>query len=228
VHQLATPEAYFDDLMRREPSRPFVTYYDEATGERIELSVKSLGNWVAKTHHLLTTELGLGVGDTARIVLPCHWLSVPVYLGVLSAGLAVTAADAADVAFVAPDGPALPDAYVVAATPSGAPGDYIGAVRPQEDKWPSVHSPGSGADPCLEGLTRADVVARAVDRCSTLGIADGARVLSTRAWSALDDVVDTLLAPLVAGGSVVYVVHTSDPEVVQRRVAQERASVRVH
>jgi uncharacterized protein (TIGR03089 family) len=227
VHQLSTPEAYFDALMRAEPSRPFVTYYDEATGERTELSVKSLGNWVAKTHHFLSTELGLGVGDTARVVLPCHWLSVPVYLGVLTAGLALASDGEADVAFVAPGGPALRDAYVVAPAPSGAPDDYIGAVRPQEDKWPSVHSPASGADPCIDSLSRADVVARASDRAAVLDIAPSARVLSTRPWHSTDDVVDTLLAPLVAGGSVVYVVNCADEAVVDKRMGQERATVRV-
>ena len=50
----------------------------------------SLGNWVAKTHFLLTDELGLGVGDAALIDLPAHWISVPCVLGALTAGLALT------------------------------------------------------------------------------------------------------------------------------------------
>ena len=69
VHQLS-PEALFDRLLAADPGRPFVTYYDEASGERSELSRKSLANWVAKTHFLLVDELGLGVGDTAVIALP--------------------------------------------------------------------------------------------------------------------------------------------------------------
>ena len=63
----SSPEQLFGDLLATAPSQPFVTYYDEATGERSELSVKSLANWVAKTHHLLATELGLGAGDHAQI-----------------------------------------------------------------------------------------------------------------------------------------------------------------
>jgi len=62
---LSTPEALFASLMKSAPAQPFVTYYDEASGERSELSAKSLANWVAKTHFLLTDELGLGVGDSA-------------------------------------------------------------------------------------------------------------------------------------------------------------------
>ena len=76
MHPL-TPEALFDRLLADDPGRPFVTYYDEASGERSELSRKSLANWVAKTHFLLQDELGLGVGDTALIALPPHWISVP-------------------------------------------------------------------------------------------------------------------------------------------------------
>ena len=99
MHQL-TPERQFEQLLVTEPSRPFVTYYDERSGERSELSAKSLANWVVKTHHLLGDELGLGVGDTALIALPAHWISVPILLGCLTAGLQLTADGEADVAFV--------------------------------------------------------------------------------------------------------------------------------
>src|SRR3954470_11895420 len=106
---MTTPEQLFSDVLASAPARPFVTYYDEASGERLELSVRSLGNWVAKTHFLLTDELGLGAGDTALLMLPAHWISVPIVLGCLSAGLALTPTGAsAEVAFV--------DAQHVAAT----------------------------------------------------------------------------------------------------------------
>src|SRR6476659_8386318 len=98
-----TPEQRFADLLTANASLPFVTFYDEASGERSELSVKSLANWVAKTHHLLATELGLGVGDTALVAVPAHWISVPIVLGCLTAGLELTPDGAADVAFVSPD-----------------------------------------------------------------------------------------------------------------------------
>ncbi|MDT4914547.1 MAG: hypothetical protein QOC66_3675, partial [Pseudonocardiales bacterium] len=88
---MTAPERQFAQLLSRDPSSPFVTYYDEATGERTELSAKSLANWVAKTHHLLGDELGLGVGDTALVAVPAHWISVPMLLGCLTAGLALTA-----------------------------------------------------------------------------------------------------------------------------------------
>jgi uncharacterized protein (TIGR03089 family) len=234
MHSLTTPERYFDDLLSRSPSQPFVTYYDEASGERSELSVRSLGNWVAKTHFLLIDELGLGVGSRAYLALPLHWISVPAVLGCLTAGLEIVAEpSAADVAFVGPDAvpDGVPDVYAVApssaavgwgdAVPAGA-SDYVAAVRPQADTWPGVQLSAGPSDRCLAGRTRAEVVEWAGSR----GLPEGARVLTTRHWNSEDDLVDTLLAPLVAGGSVVYV-RNAGPDVVDRRAEQERVTVRL-
>jgi uncharacterized protein (TIGR03089 family) len=236
----STPERLFSDLLASSPSQPFVTYYDEASGERAELSVKSLANWVAKTHHLLSTELGLGLGDHALIALPAHWLSVAPILGCLTAGLEITEdGGEAEVAFVAPHGLALaasaPDIYAIApdsaATgfngnePAGC-NDFVLAVRPQEDKWPSVRLNGSPNDPCLAGRTRGEVVEWAQKRAAALGLATGGRLLTTREWTTVVDLVDAVLAPLAVGGSVV-IVRNADEPTVQRRIEQERATVRI-
>jgi uncharacterized protein (TIGR03089 family) len=241
MHQLSTPEGLFDAALTADPGRPFVTYYDEAGGERSELSRRSLGNWVAKTHFLLVDELGLGVGDQALIALPAHWISVPAVLGCLTAGLALSdSADGAAVAFVAPatvaEAEGVPDVYAVAPdsaalglrddVPAGA-NDYVTSVRPQPDKWPTVHFAAGGTDPCLPGLTRAEVVDAARARAAELGIAEGARVLTTRDWAGPADWLDTLLVPLAVGGSVVFVRNAPDDAVVTRRLGQERADVRV-
>jgi len=232
------PEQFFADLLAAEPGRPFVTYYDEASGERSELSAKSLANWVAKTHHLLGTELGLGAGDTALIALPAHWISVPALLGCLTAGLALTTKAAeAQVAFVSPEtapgAAGIADVYAVApdsaavglgvAVPAGVQ-DYVVSVRPQEDKWPGVRFAATAADPCFGELSREAVAADAVRRAGELGLDRGTRVLSTRDWVGYDDWLDTLLAPLAVGGSVVYVRNCADPAVLQRRAAQERVT----
>ena len=84
----------FPDLLAQrlqsDPGQPFLTAYDESTGERTELSVTTYANWVSKTANLLTDELGLDAGDTVLLDLPPHWL-VPVFLGAAwSAGLSVT------------------------------------------------------------------------------------------------------------------------------------------
>jgi uncharacterized protein (TIGR03089 family) len=235
VHQL-TPERRFAQLLADDPARPFVTYYDEASGERSELSAKSLANWVAKTHHLLGDELGLGVGNTALVALPAHWISVPVLLGCLTAGLAMTATGDADVAFVTPSTIAaagtIPDVYAVApesaavgfrGEPPAPALDYVAAVRPQADVWAGVQMPAAPSDPCLPGLSRGDVL----ERAQAAGLPRGVRVLTTRSWSAPEDWIDTLLAPIAAGGSVVLVANCADDDVLARRMTQERATVRL-
>jgi len=236
---LTTPEALFASLMETAPAQPFVTYYDEASGERSELSAKSLANWVAKTHFLLTDELGLSVGDSALIALPAHWISVPALLGVLTAGLAVTESPVtASVAFVSPatvsSAEGVPDIYCIApesaavglrgSEPSGAQ-DYVLSVRPQADAWLSVRSPGSAADDCWAGLSRGEVADLAHSRAAELGLAPGARILTSRSWSGPSDWLDTVLAPLAVGGSVVFVQNTDDEEVLARRASQERATL---
>ena len=90
---MLTFAAVLADRLRRDPGRPLVTFYDDETGERVELSVTTYANWVAKAGSLLVDELGLERGDTLRIDLPPHWLA-PVFLGAAwDAGLVVTDAD---------------------------------------------------------------------------------------------------------------------------------------
>lgn len=232
---MSTPEQLFDNLLKRRGPQPFVTYYDEATGERSELSVRSLGNWVAKTHFLLTDELGLGVGSRAYVDLPAHWISVPPVLGCLTAGLEIVGDPAvADVAFVGPSAiPAdLPEVYVIApdsaalgfgsSVPPGG-SDYVAAVRPQPDKWNTVHLFGRPDELCFAGRTRGEVV----DWARSRSLPEAARGLTTRDWNTDEDLVDTLFAPLAAGGSVVYVRNAPDAETVDRRADQERVTVRL-
>lgn len=68
-----TPADLLDAALRADPARALLTYYDDATGERAELSVTTFANWVAKTANLCRDGLGLGVGATVAIDLPVHW-----------------------------------------------------------------------------------------------------------------------------------------------------------
>ena len=91
--------------LRREPGRPLLTFYDHATDERVELSVTTYANWVAKASGLLSDVADLERGMTLRIDLPPHWLS-PVFLGAAwTIGLRVTASDEADAVVLRPRGP---------------------------------------------------------------------------------------------------------------------------
>jgi uncharacterized protein (TIGR03089 family) len=97
--------------LRADPSGPFLTFYDDATGERVELSLTSLDNWVAKTANLLVDELDLEPGEPVVVDLPPHWQTAVIRLGVaLAGGVEVGAGvDAGRVAFFA-EGAAEPDA----------------------------------------------------------------------------------------------------------------------
>ena len=89
------------------PGEPAVTFYDERTGERVELSYVTYANWVAKTASYLQAEAGLERGAVAAVDLPTHWLA-PVWLGaVWSLGVAAgdaAAGDRADLVVCGPDG----------------------------------------------------------------------------------------------------------------------------
>ena len=88
----------------RRPGQPLVTYYDLGTGERVELSVTTYANWVAKTASLLAEEHGLERGQSLRVDLPTHWLG-PVFLGAAwTLGLVVTDADEPDAVVCGPAG----------------------------------------------------------------------------------------------------------------------------
>src|SRR5688572_3007266 len=47
-----TVSALFASAVAVDPTRPLLTWYDDATGERTELSGATLDNWVAKTANL--------------------------------------------------------------------------------------------------------------------------------------------------------------------------------
>ncbi len=106
----------FPQLLERrlaaDPGQPLVTFYDDATGERTELSVKTYANWVSKTANLLADELMLEPGDDVRIDLPPHWLGAVFLGGLWTCGLGLD--DSAPVAIVGPGGLERPAASTMA------------------------------------------------------------------------------------------------------------------
>src|SRR3712207_5978996 len=79
------------DALLVDPGRPRVTWYGPG-GERIELSGKVLGNWVAKTANLLVDELDVEPGGTVGVDLPTHWRAVVWLLAGWAAGAQVVVA----------------------------------------------------------------------------------------------------------------------------------------
>lgn len=101
---MPTFPALLDRRLRDQPSRPFITFYDDATGERTELSVQTYANWVSKTANLLSDELMLDPGAAIAVALPPHWLGT-VFLGAAwSCGLRVdVAGEDPELVVVGPD-----------------------------------------------------------------------------------------------------------------------------
>jgi uncharacterized protein (TIGR03089 family) len=217
---VSTFAAVLADRLRREPGRPLVTFYDDATGERVELSVTTYANWVAKAGSLLVDELGLERGDTLRIDLPPHWLT-SVFLGAAwSAGLVVTDADDPTAVVCGPD---LLDRWAGEATDRVVLACSLRplGVRFAEPVPPGVHDVGveiwSQPDAFIpwDPPTADDLaVDRAGERLSqqevwdaaTAGtlLADGGRLL-VAASPASPPGLATFTQPLAKGGSLVLV-----------------------
>jgi uncharacterized protein (TIGR03089 family) len=85
-----------------DPARPFLTYYDESTGERVELSGVTAANWVAKTSNFLVDDLDAAPGTRVRLGLPSHWLRFVWVLSCWSVGAAVVDTGA-DIGLSGPD-----------------------------------------------------------------------------------------------------------------------------
>jgi uncharacterized protein (TIGR03089 family) len=238
-----TIPAAFTAAVRRDPTTPLLTWYDDATGDRAELSGATLDNWVAKTANLLADGAGVGSGDVAAVLLPPHWQTAAVLLGAWAAGVAVRlGGDPApvDVLFAAPGDRAAgwpaPDRYVTGLLPLAAPlrdvppgcADYVTEVRRYGDRFVPVQAPGPGdaalvADPAHAGpapaaLTHAEAVRAAAAGAAALGIGAGDRVLVDAA--AYPDPVDWLLTPLVAGATTVLCAHLDTAGVVARASAE--------
>jgi len=72
-----TPASVLAEILRSDPARPRVTFYEDTEGpthgERIELSGKVMNNWISKAGNALQDEYDLGPGSVVRIALPPHW-----------------------------------------------------------------------------------------------------------------------------------------------------------
>ncbi|TDB98066.1 AMP-dependent synthetase [Micromonospora fluostatini] len=70
--------------------RPLLTYLDDRTGERVDLTAADLGGWAARTAGLLRDGCGLTPGSRVAVLLPPHWRTAAVLLGAWSVGMAVS------------------------------------------------------------------------------------------------------------------------------------------
>lgn len=100
-----TPADLLSSALATDPARPLVTFYDDATGERVELSVATFANWVAKTANLLQGDLAAGPGDRVALLLPAHWQTAVWVLACASVGVVADVGGDAAAADVVVSGP---------------------------------------------------------------------------------------------------------------------------
>jgi len=119
-----TPASVLAEMLRSDPARPRLTFYEDTAGptrgERIELSGKVLANWVSKAGNALQDEFDLGPGSVVRLSLPPHWRALYWSLAVWSVGATVDLARDRN-----PDLLICDDLDAVAATLEPTPGDIV-------------------------------------------------------------------------------------------------------
>ncbi len=232
--------------VRADAVRPLLTFYDDATGERTELSAATVDNWVAKTANLLVDTLGIAVGDTVRVLLPAHWQTAVVLLAAWSAGarvalqrpgadIGVDAAPGTDdhddspaAVFVtenAVDDPiAVCDgAEIVALSLRPMGGRLAQPVPGVLDFAAEVLSHGDHFTPPVPPANQRTLTRLATHYARVWNLTEQDRILTTAGYDTPDGLLGGLLCPLAAGASVVLC-HHLDQGLLDRRIAVERVT----
>ncbi len=211
-----------------DASRPLITWYDDASGERVELSVATTANWVAKTANLLRDTLDVQPGDRVAVALPRHWQTPVVQLAVWLAGATVVP--------LSPSGP-LPSDVVAAFVTEPALDAGLDVPRGVETVALSLRPMGGRlAQPRPGVLDFAEEVPghgdhftpvpgsdepSLVERAAGLGLTAGDRAyVRLEPWTP-DGLVAGGLAPLLAGAGVLL---CSSDDVPESRLTAERVT----
>ena len=214
--------ALWRSRVARNGPRPFLTYHDFGTGERVELSYATMDNWTSKTANLIQDELLADPGSRFLLAAAPHWMTaVWAIAPLLCSAVVAPWGDAARAryAVAGPEAEQLDYAracngerYALSLLPLGRPfaevpkgfADYVVEVRVHGDRFAPFDPPNADA-PALtassgEALTHGEVLAEAAGR-----VAEGARLLVPveRTSADAEGLIDWLYAPLAAGGSVV-------------------------
>lgn len=187
-----TPSDLLADQLRRDGSRPLFTYYDDATRERVELSVATTANWVAKTANHLVDELDIGDGDAVSVLLPLHWQTAVVLLASWAVGAQASFEPGGRATFTTDLDSTEESTIGLALAPMGA--DFARLIAVQPDVFVPLSPSGS------------DLVEAAAS-----DVPHAARILTVLPYDAPRAVDYALIAPLVVDGSVVMVRHADLP-----------------
>lgn len=212
---------------------PFLTYYDDRSGERTELSYATFDNWVSKSANLLAEEAGAGPGSTLSLGLVDHWIGAVVVAAAWKLGAVIRtgADDAADIVVVAEDDRGSvrgghPGLVVVGGGMGGrvledGPGlDYGAEVLAFADDYddPRVTMDSPAAATPDGVLTHGEVYTAVAG-----GLPADARLLVARR---LDDGQPRLAMAVCAGASLVWCPRSEATDLT-RRAADERVTHRL-
>jgi uncharacterized protein (TIGR03089 family) len=229
-----SPSALLADALARDPARPLLTFCDDATGERTELSVATFANWVAKTANLLRDDLGLAAGARVRLQLPVHWQAAVWLQACWAMGLTAVldGTGAADLAVVPHEQAEVDAAEVVSLglgpmglpRPGASPAyrgalDYDREVHAHGDRF----APATAPDPAAPALVVGGRGATAGDLAAAAQASPdpGGALLVTEPLTSAASALAVTLVPLASGVTAVLVRH-ADPGRLPARIEQER------
>ncbi len=236
-----------EQLRRRSlasaPGAPWVTYYDEDSGGRIELSATTLDNWVAKGSGLLAEEYDINADSVVLVNTGRHWLTHVWTWSVWSLGAAVAlpgAEDEAELLVVAQGRPLASNRHyeaptlvcgtdlfalpLGAATPSGAV-DVMADIAGYPDVNPTPLPPGSSpavvsAAGVIDGETAVATAARIPERV-------GRRLLVTADPTTVEGLLACTLSAATMAGATVLAAPDLPAETRDAIVRQERVDTEI-
>ena len=249
-----TPDRLLSQAVVDDPARPLITFYDDRTGERVELSVVTFANWVAKTANLLVDGLGAQPGQRVALDLPVHWQAAVWHAACWAAGLVTmplaTAGQAAssdtDIAVVAVAArrgggarsvPAAGEVVGLGLGPLGLPrpgSDLPAYVTLDYDR--EIHGFGDVFHADVEPERPALLAVGTLHSAAELGAATtallqrwslprGTRILSLRPFDDLPAIVAGLLGPLANRGGSVLCRHADHDRLAARTEAEHVTAV---
>lgn len=240
-----SPAQLLEAALSSDPGRPFVTFYDEGTGERIELSVATFANWVAKTANLMVDGLGLAPGEVVHLDLPRHW-QTPVWgVAAWSAGLTVDLTGDPGAAALAVCGPggvdaalAAPEIVACSLRPLGAPFppgalpasvyDYGREVAGYGDRFTGLDQTADLLTQSAGGsATNEPAQLRAGQLATRWGLASQGRLLMAEALPPDVELLGSALIPLLLDASVVLILGAT-PGRVATLAQTERVTAHSH
>jgi uncharacterized protein (TIGR03089 family) len=235
-----TPRHMLSAALVDDPARPLLTFYDDRTDERAELSVATFGNWVAKTANLLRDGLDARPGQRVALHLPVHWQAAVWLSACWAAGLvAAPGAADADITIIAADDPASGSAtfsgevVALGLGPLGLPRrgaapptyalDYDREIHAHGDHFvPEVPDDPDARALETDGavLTAGELGELTASAAARWALPPGARILCAAPYGDVDSVLAGLLVPLGARCGAVLARHLDEDKMRSRLPAE--------